>query len=196
MHSLKFLLASKSPRRKELLQRIIPANQIIVCSSNVREDHRRGEPVDEFCMRIAEAKAAQAWLKYAEERAEITAVIGADTVVQFRQEIIGQPKDSQDAMRILRKLSGHHHEVFTGVAVLWRSPVCCKKFVVKSKVWMREMSEADIEDYVARGEPLDKAGAYAIQGEGRKLVAKYEGSLTNIIGLPVEELKETLSSMI
>jgi septum formation protein len=196
MRPVKFILASKSPRRKELLKRIIPADQIVVYGSNVSEKHRRDEPVDTFCMRIAEAKVAQVWGAYPGERAEIAAVIGADTVVLFKQEIIGQPEDGQDAIRILKKLSGKTHEVITGVAVFLQSPARFKAFAVKSKVWMRETSEATIKDYVATGEPLDKAGAYAIQGTGRRLVARYEGSLTNIIGLPIEELYEILSSVI
>ena len=196
MRPLKLLLASKSPRRKELLKRIIPADQIVVCSSNISEYRKQDEPVDAFCMRVAKAKARLVWDRYPGQRAEIAAVIGADTIVFFRQEVIGQPKDDQDAIRILKKLSGHGHEVITGVAVFFPSLTRFTTFAVKSKVWMREMGEAAIEDYVATGEPLDKAGAYAIQGVGRKFVERYEGSYTNIMGLPIDELKEILSPLI
>ena len=196
MRPLKLLLASKSPRRKELLKRIIPADQIVVCSSNISEYRKQDEPVDAFCMRVAKAKARLVWDRYPGQRAEIAAVIGADTIVLFRQEVIGQPKDDQDAICILKKLSGHGHEVITGVAVFFSSLTRFTTLAVKSKVWMREMGEAAIEDYVATGEPLDKAGAYAIQGVGRKFVERYEGSYTNIMGLPIDELKEILSPLI
>lgn len=188
----KILLASKSPRRRELLQKIVPAGQIIVITSKIREEPKKSERAVTYCKRIAEEKVNTVWKKYRGQRSMIAAVIGADTVIQFRNEIIGQPKGSGDAMLILKKLVGHSHTVITGVAVLF--PVSARKirFAVKSKVWMRSMSDRAIKDYVATGEPLDKAGAYAIQGIGRRLVARYEGSYTNIVGLPIEELRNIL----
>ena len=144
---------------------------------------------------MAKDKATTTWQNY-EGGDKIGAVIGADTVVLFRGRIIGQPQDSEDAIRILKMLSGECHEVITGVAVLYPASGQIAGFVVRSKVWMHELSTEVIEDYVRTGEPLDKAGAYAIQGKGGRLVARYEGSYTNIIGLPVDELKEALGSLL
>lgn len=192
MRLKKVLLASKSPRRKELLQRLVPTGQIIIITSEIREERKKGEMAVMYCKRIAEEKVVSVWKKYRGQRSVIAAVIGADTVIQFRNEIIGQPKDPSDAVRILKKLTGNTHKVITGVTVFF--PVSARRitFAVKSKVWMRRMSDEAIGDYVLTGEPSDKAGAYAIQGVGRKLVARYEGSFTNIIGLPIEELKPFL----
>ncbi len=192
----KLLLASKSPRRKELLQRLVPARQIIVIASEIREERKKGERAVTYCKRIAEEKVSSVWKKYRGQRSRIAAVIGADTVIQFRNEIIGQPKDPNDAVRILKKLTGNTHKVITGVMVFF--PVSARRitFAVKSKVWMCSMSDEAIGDYVLTGEPLDKAGAYAIQGVGRKLVARYDGSFTNIVGLPLEELKIILDKVL
>ncbi len=191
MSGSKILLASKSPRRRELIQKILPSHSIIFADSGVRENRRSGEGVDTFCLRMAKEKATRAWHDYrGTER--VSAIIGADTVVLFRDRIIGQPEDSRDAVRILKILSGNCHEVITAVAVIFPQTRRTNEFVVRSRVWMHELKTAVIEEYVNTGEPLDKAGAYAIQGEGRRLVARYEGSYTNIIGLPVDELKRAL----
>jgi septum formation protein len=186
------LLASKSPRRKKLLRKLLPSSRIEVLYSEIPENRQKYERVDAFCKRIAGKKVAVAWSKYGRKRSNVTAVVGADTVVRLRGQIIGQPKDCEDAVRILNKLSGQSHEVITGVAVFSPSSNRFATFVVKSKVWMRKLSPGMIQEYVAIGESLGKAGAYAIQGKGRKLVARYEGSYSNIVGLPVNELKAVL----
>lgn len=146
-------------------------------------------------MRMAQEKAANAWAKYRNKSRGIYTVIGADTVVLFKGAMIGQPRDTDDAIRILRKLSGRGHDVVTGVAIYSTVSACFTTFVVRSRVWMNVLTERTIADYVATGEPLDKAGAYAIQGRGRRLVARYEGSYSNIVGLPVSELKNALKSL-
>ncbi|KPL13055.1 hypothetical protein AMJ74_05780 [candidate division WOR_3 bacterium SM1_77] len=194
MHEKKILLASRSPRRAELLRRVFPSERIIVIGSDISENRRKDERAEAFCRRIAKEKAASVWRKYEGQRSRVVAVVGADTVIRFKQEVIGQPKDGADAMRILNKLSGHCHEVITGVAVLFPAFARFKTFIVKSKVWMHKLGMETIEDYIATGEPLDKAGAYAIQGRGRSLVERYEGSYTNIVGLPVEELRRIVNS--
>jgi septum formation protein len=174
-----------------LIKQILPLDRIIFADSGVEERRRSGEPVESFSLRMAKDKATTAWHNYHGPE-KISAVIGADTVVLFRDRIIGQPEDSEHAMRILKMLSGECHEVITGVALLHPASGQTTEFVVRSKVWMHELSTEVIEDYVRTGEPLDKAGAYAIQGKGGRFVARYEGSYTNIIGLPVDELKEAL----
>jgi len=196
MYTKKIILASKSPRRRVLMQRILPRGRIIFVESDVQEIRRKGEVVEEFCMRMAKNKATSAWKKCKGKTRGVFAVIGADTVVLFKKQIIGQPRDSEDARRILRKLSGNSHEVITGVAIFSPSSVCFVTFAVRSMVWMHDLSREEIEAYVATGEPLDKAGAYAIQGRGRKLVAKYEGSYSNIVGLPVAEMRKALKVLV
>jgi septum formation protein len=192
MHPRKILLASKSPRRKGLLQKLVPAGQIIVVTSEICEDRKKGERAVTYCRRIAKEKVVRVWKKYRGRRSVIAAVIGADTVIHFRNEIIGQPKDPGEAVRILKKLAGNCHKVITGVTVFFPVSVRYITFTATSKVWMRCVSDEAIVNYVATGEPLDKAGAYAIQGMGRKMVARYEGSYTNIVGLPIDELKTIL----
>jgi septum formation protein len=143
-------------------------------------------------MRVAREKAARVWREYRARPGRIRAVIGADTAILFKGQIIGQPKDKKDALRILKRLNGHYHEVITGVAVFYIASGQFTAFTTRSKVWMRDNSMMEIAAYVATGEPFGKAGAYAIQGKGRKLVARYEGSYSNIIGLPVDELKRVI----
>ena len=191
----KFILASRSPRRLFLLRSIVPEDRIVVIESQIEEKSEPGEDAETFCRRVAERKAAAVWQNYAGERDDVAAVIGADTVIWFENRIIGQPKEAADATGILMELSGNIHEVITGVAVLKVSCQRMEVFCVRSKVWMRKADETTIKNYVATGEPLDKAGAYGIQGRGRILVAKYEGSYSNIVGLPTEELKEILKEL-
>jgi septum formation protein len=195
MHDALIILASKSPRRERLLKRIVPSEMVRVAGSSITETRRRRESAETFCQRVAQEKAEDIWGRYAGRWSNVTAVIGADTVIFFRGKVIGQPKNKEDAMRILKRLSGQCHEVIIGVAVLFTGSDRIMKFVVKSKVWLHNLSREVIEDYVATGEPLDKAGAYAIQGRGRKLVARYEGSYSNIVGLPIDELRSALSSL-
>lgn len=194
MRVTKVLLASKSPRREELLKKIVAPDGIIVTGSEIPENRRKGESAETFCKRVAQEKAADVWRRYSGQRSDIAAVVGADTVISFRGEVIGQPENKEDAIRILEQLSGQCHEVITGVAVLFPRPDRFTTFIVKSEVWMHKLGIETIENYVATGEPLDKAGAYAIQGQGRSLVERYEGSYTNIVGLPLEELERVLNS--
>lgn len=195
MRANKVLLASKSPRRRKLMQRIVPQERIIIFNSDVQENRRKNEGAEAFCRRMAWEKTIDAWNKYGGRLDDIGAVVGADTVILFRGKIFGQPEDSDDAIRILKQLSGQCHEVITGVSVLFTKPHRFTTFVVTSRVWMHKLSAETIKDYVATGEPLDKAGAYAIQGKGRRLVARYDGSYSNIVGLPVDELRKVLNCL-
>ncbi|UCF70710.1 MAG: septum formation protein Maf [candidate division WOR-3 bacterium] len=192
----KLILASKSPRRLALLSTIVPADRIIVVESDVDETIAQGETAEAYCLRIAQKKALAAWDRYDGNRSDIAVVVGADTVVLFEDEIIGQPRDEDDAMCILKTLAGRRHEVMTGVALLGQKSCNVVTFSVKSVVWMKELDLEMIREYVATGEPFDKAGAYAIQGEGRKLIAKYAGSYSNIVGLPMDELTAVLSRVL
>ena len=118
-------------------------------------------------------------------------VLGADTIVVLDQEIIGQPRDKADAFHILCKLAGKQHQVITGMIVI--SPEAAEySTAVISTVTLRSVTEKEIQDYIATEEPLDKAGAYAIQGEGSFLVESWDGSWSNIVGLPLEALPRLL----
>lgn len=196
MNRDKIILASRSPRRLELLSTIVPRPRIVVCASNIKETIGPGESAEDYCQRIAREKAMGAWKEYPGTRESVAAVIGADTVVVLGREIIGQPRDRDDAVHILRKLSGRQHAVITGVALIFPPETRLDTFAVKSKVWTRRNDDQVIADYVATGEPLDKAGAYAIQGQGSRLVAGYDGSYSNIVGLPVDELKRVLARVL
>ena len=121
-------------------------------------------------------------------------VIGADTVVVLDGVILGKPRDAGMREGMLARLSGRTHEVLTGVALVPAAGGRARTAVVRSRVEMKPFDEATIRRYVAGGEPLDKAGAYAVQGRGRHLVARVSGSLTNVIGLPLERLRQLLAT--
>ena len=115
-------------------------------------------------------------------------VLGADTVVAVDETILGKPKDETDAVRMLRLLSGRQHFVYTGIALVYRGEVYGD--VVRTEVWVDELSEKEIEAYIATGEPMDKAGAYAVQGIAAKFIPRIDGSFSNVVGLPLHAVKE------
>jgi len=189
-------LASRSPRRRDLLKQIgVPFELLLL-----REDLRRGADVDEtplaeespgvYVLRVASAKAAMAVRQIAYRGLPQKPVLSADTTVVFDGQIVGKPVDAEDAARILRTLSGREHQVLTAVAVALREQIEAQISV--SSVLFRELSDAEIRSYVATGEPLDKAGAYAIQGRGGVLVTRMTGSYSGIMGLPLAETVELL----
>ena len=189
-------LASRSPRRRDLLKQIgVPFELLLL-----REDLRRGADVDEtplaeespgvYVLRVASAKAAMAVRQIAYRGLPQKPVLSADTTVVFDGQIVGKPEDAEDAAHILRTLSGREHQVLTAVAVALREQIEAQISV--SSVLFRELSDAEIRSYVATGEPLDKAGAYAIQGRGGVLVTRMIGSYSGIMGLPLAETVELL----
>jgi septum formation protein len=189
-------LASRSPRRRDLLKQIgVPFELLLL-----REDLRRGADVDEtplaeespgvYVLRVASAKAAMAVRQIAYRGLPQKPVLSADTTVVFDGQIVGKPEDAEDAAHILRTLSGREHQVLTAVAVALREQIEAQISV--SSVSFRELSDAEIRSYVATGEPLDKAGAYAIQGRGGVLVTRMTGSYSGIMGLPLAETVELL----
>lgn len=179
----KIILASSSPRRRELMTTAGQEFEVIV--KDVDESIPEGTaPVD-----AAKMTAKKKALAVAEEYPENT-VIGADTIVVAGEKILGKPADRADACRMLRMLSGKVHEVITGVCI-----VCGEKlenFAQVSKVKFYELTDEEIEAYVDTNEPMDKAGAYGIQGKGCVLVEKIEGDYFNIVGLPVAEVVRKL----
>jgi septum formation protein len=175
------LLASASPRRRELLRRAGVAFE--VCPADVDESALSGEAPEPYASRLAREKALSIARRAGSDS---RFVLGADTVVIARDRIYGKPADPDDAVRILRELRGLTHRVLTAVA-LARDGHVLHELRVESHVTLREASDPEIRAYVATGEPLDKAGAYALQGEGARLVLRVEGSRSNVIGLPLEE---------
>ena len=170
------VLASASPRRQELLRNAGIAFE--VQPADIVEDPLPGETAKVCAERLARDKA----LAIAHKRPG-DIVLGADTVVVVDAQILGKPTDAADAARMLRLLSGRTHQVITGVCLVsdGRTLVASET----TSVTMREMSEKEIADYVATGEPMDKAGAYAIQGIASRWIPRIEGDYSNVVGLPV-----------
>lgn len=178
-----YILASGSPRRKELLSLVIPEYEVLV--SGCEEVIPEGTPAEKVPAILAEQKA----LAVSKLRPEDT-VIGSDTVVVLDDEIFGKPKSHEHAHEMLRALSGRRHFVYTGVAVAEKGEV--RSFVQKTAVEFYELSDELIEKYIDTNEPMDKAGAYGIQGKGSVLVKGIEGDYFNVMGLPVAELARFL----
>ena len=180
------ILASKSPRREELLRRA--GFTFETRSSHIDEIRQAGEPAEEFTCRIARDKA-QAVAAFAQPG---DLVLGADTVVTVDRQILGKPAGPDDAARMLRHLAGRTHRVITGVClVLAPDRVEALKPEV-TLVTFVPLGEQEIQDYIQSGEPMDKAGAYAIQGLASKFVARIEGSYSNVVGLPIHLVYEIL----
>ncbi len=175
------ILASASPRRKQLLGELLPDFEIIV--SNFEEKAVR-LPAEEVAPFFARNKAREVF-----SRNPNATVLGADTVVAFEGEILGKPKDTEEAKSTLRKLSGKTHFVYTGVCLVREGVE--RVAVEKTAVKFYPLSEQVIEEYVASGLPLDKAGSYGIQ-DGYPLVEAFTGSYSNVVGLPVELLSKLL----
>lgn len=180
------ILASASPRRRELLQ-IITAD-FKVAPADADESLPEGTPPLEAAQMLAVRKA-----KTVAESFPDDTVIGADTIVTLDGEILGKPADEADAANMLRKLSGKTHAVVTGVCVI--APGARRVFAESTDVTFTDIPEADIISYANSGEPLDKAGAYAIQGGAAKFAVHICGDYSNIVGLPLAKLNLTLREL-
>lgn len=185
--SVRLILASASPRRNELLAMLgLP---FLVKPSSVDEQRSPGESPEKLAERLAEEKARSV----AELSGPGTAVLGADTVVAMPDgEVFGKPVDRADAERMLKALSGKEHLVHTGFCLLAPEFSVHAVRSVTTRVRFGVLSEQDIEQYVLTGEPMDKAGAYGIQGLGGLFVRAINGSYTNVVGLPMAELYEVM----
>lgn len=181
---MKLILASNSPRRKELLSTLPYPFEII--PSGVEENSAATNPV-ELVQELAKLKATDVYAKHHD-----CVVLGCDTVVDFNGEVMGKPRDHQDAIRMLHALSGKTHFVHTGVCIL--SPVGNWLFCDSTEVHFRNLSEQEIADYVAHGEADGKAGAYGIQDDSH-FAASYTGDFDNVVGLPVYRVKEILDKI-
>jgi len=179
------ILASRSPRRRELLAQVGLA--FAVAPADVDETVRPGESPDAYAERLALEKA-----RAAAKGREKGTVIAADTIVVADGAIFGKPADENEARRMLHVLSGRRHEVLTALAVLDVSTERTSVRTSVTQVWFRDLSEREIDAYIATGEPLDKAGAYGIQERGALLVERIEGCYSNVVGLPLSLLGEML----
>ncbi|SDP17902.1 Maf family protein [Pseudomonas jinjuensis] len=180
-------LASSSPRRRELLAQIaVPFHGV---PANIDETPLPAESPEAYVERLARNKA-QAGLNMLAQRADVC-VLGADTAVVLDGRILGKPLDRDDALAMLRQLSGREHQVLTAVALADRQR--CEARVVSSRVQFRAISDAEAEAYWATGEPQDKAGGYAIQGLAAIFVSRVEGSYSAVVGLPLCETAELLA---
>ena len=189
---MKFILASQSPRRKELLARVVSDFDIRV--SHVEEVVPAGLQPQEVVMHLAKIKAeAVARELRLEQPAQRFAVIGADTVVALDHQIMGKPKDRADCVRMISALSGREHAVYTGVAVVVDGRT--ESFYERTAVRFLPLSDEEINWYASLDEPYDKAGAYGIQGYGSLLVEGICGDYFNVMGLPVASLRRRLLSM-
>lgn len=192
------ILGSGSPRRLELLRAIGIEPRVL--APDIDESVLLGEIAQEYVRRLAATKL-DAVMRSVGAVGVGTIVIAADTTVEIDEAIMGKPDDNHQAVAMLRSLSGREHRVHTGLAVAVAGPGCRgvewqgHVEVVTSRVWFRTLTESQIADYVATGEPSDKAGAYAIQGGGAHFVDHFDGSLDAIIGLPIERLQEICAGL-
>ncbi len=192
------ILGSGSPRRLELLRAVGIEPRVL--APDIDESVLHGEIAQEYVRRLAATKL-DAVMRSVGAVGVGTIVIAADTTVEIDEEILGKPDDNDQAVAMLRSLSGREHRVHTGLAVAVAGPGCRgvewqgHVEVVTSRVWFRTLTDTQIADYVATGEPSDKAGAYAIQGGGALFVDRFDGSLDAIIGLPIERLQEICAGL-
>ena len=186
------ILASSSPRRRELLTSA--AIVFTVVTSEILEEQQSGEDPITFARRLAREKAEAVLSKFPQDGP--VRVLGADTIVVVDDKVLGKPRTNEDARRMLQLLSGRAHEVVTGVCVVTRSEqgrVATDLRHATTVVRFHKLSESVISAYIATGEPLDKAGAYGIQGAASPFIAGYTGDYNNVVGLPVDLVREMLA---
>ena len=208
----KIILGSASPRRKELLEQIGAGFEIKVSE---KEEIYHSERPEEIVCELALMKAENVASELSTEERRNAVVIGADTIVVLDGAILGKPADQEDAARMLSSLQGRCHEVYTGVAVLeyggdtekasagaaeqipggLTGAARKENYAVETKVYVNPMTEQEIRDYIATGEPMDKAGAYGIQGRFAAYIDRIDGDYYNVVGLPVSRVYRTLKGM-
>jgi septum formation protein len=190
--SIKFILASKSPRRAEILRNAGIAFE--VQAAHVNEARRPRESAHAYVRRLATAKS-RVVAEHLKRKKQHAIVIGADTVVLAQGKILGKPADVKEARRMLRLLSGRTHQVLTGVSMVSLPGGREIHHVETTRVKFLKISGADIDDYIATGEPFDKAGAYGIQGIGGRFVASIDGCYFNVMGLPLARVWSMLRDL-
>lgn len=181
----KIILASGSPRRKELLQ--ILGLQFDLEESNYKEELEKKRNPKELACFLSQNKA-----KAVAQKHKDAIVIAADTLIVFQGKILGKPRSREDAQEMLRRISNKSHSVITGFTIIDTRKNKTISQTVETKVYFRKLSEKEIENYVKTGEPQDKAGAYGIQGLGQILIQRIEGDYANVVGLPLGALAQSL----
>lgn len=187
------ILASSSPRRKDLLERA--GVSFVTAIPDVNEDARAGESPMNLVKRLSKDKAQAVRERIGERRLEHSVILAADTIVVAPdgKTVLGKPRDFKEARAMLRRISGKTHQVYTGYCLMTG-----KKTVVRAvctKVKIRDLGEAGIERYLSAGESMDKAGAYAAQGYGMTIIESIIGSYTNVVGLPVAEVLKDIKKI-
>lgn len=188
---MKIVLASSSIRRRQLLGKLIDDFDIYASSFCEESIDFRGN-CGEYVMNLALGKAQDVCSKMREMN---TIIIGCDTVVYFRGNILGKPRDRDDAFNMLKSLSANEHDVYSGVAIINKASGLIKRDFVKTTVRFSDISDEQIEKYLNTSEYKDKAGAYGIQGYGGVFVPKIHGCYYNVVGLPLNKLREMLTGM-
>ena len=193
----RLILASASPRRRELLARIGLSFEILPARG---EENPHSAIPEEMVQELSAGKALEIYGSLEEQEKEEAMIIGADTLVAFGNRVMGKPQDEKDAFDMLFLLQGNTHQVYTGVTLLYtpKGETACKKltFVEKTDVTMYPMTEQEILEYIATGEPMDKAGAYGIQGKCAAYVREICGDYNNVVGLPVSRLYQELKRIV
>jgi septum formation protein len=189
---MKLILASASPRRAEILREA--GFSFEVAQANVDETRLRGETARAMSRRLAEAKARAVAEKLGTEPPEAI-VVGADTIVEVQGRLLGKPESAKTAREMLLKLSGRTHRVVTSVVAVRLPDRATKAATVSTRVRFARLSRDEIAAYVATGEPLDKAGAYAVQGIGGRFIERIDGCYFNVVGLPLARLYRMLVSL-
>jgi septum formation protein len=186
MSAVRVILASQSPRRRELLSLVGIAHE--VQPADIDESYLAGERPREHAERLARGKTA-----VIAEREPDALVIGSDTIVVVDGDVLGKPVDEPDAVRMLERLAGRSHVVVTAVAVAWRGET--RSEVEEVGVTFHPMNRTEVDAYIATGEPMDKAGAYGIQGYGATIVSRVDGDYFAVMGLPLQRLTRVLASI-
>ncbi len=194
----KVYLASRSPRRRELLKQLGVAFEVLMLRDHpgrnvdVDESQQPGEGPDDYVRRVCRAKADSGWQRIMQRKLRPFPVLVADTVVCVEDVILGKPPDAAHAAQMLRLLSGREHRVLTAVGLKLGDRR--ELLVSESRVRFAELTQAEIETYVATGEPMDKAGAYAIQGRAGAFVTDLHGSYSGVMGLPLYETAQLIKN--
>lgn len=193
----RLILASASPRRRELLTRIGLSFEVLPARG---EENPRSAIPEEMVQELSAGKALEIYGSLEEQEKEEAVIIGADTLVAFENRVMGKPHDEKDAFDMLFLLQGKTHQVYTGVTLIYtpKGETACKKltFLEKTDVTMYPMTEQEILEYIATGEPMDKAGAYGIQGRCAAYVRGICGDYNNVVGLPVSRLYQELKRIV
>jgi septum formation protein len=197
MSAPRVYIASRSPRRHALLRQLdIEFEPLLLREATGRardvvEETLDAEPAAHYVERMARTKAQVGWLRMQNRKLAERPMLGADTEVVLDGQVFGKPRDADDATRMIRELSGRTHQVLSAVALRWHDQTEVEISV--SKVTLRRLGAAEIERYVATGEPLDKAGGYAIQGRAAAFISRLEGSYSGVVGLPLAETAALLA---